>query len=487
MPVTHPLRADDPSHLGAYRLLGCIGAGGQGVVYLAESPSGERVAVKAIHPRMIADSRAMERFVREVRTASSVAEFSTVRVLDAAVDDERPYVVSEYVDGPSLEQAVAEEGPYGPGALHRLAVSTAASLAAIHRAGVVHRDFKPGNVLIGPGGPQVIDFGIARALDSATSTTGGIGTPAYMSPEQLSGGDVGAASDVFSWAGTMVYAATGLPPFGRDFPAVLYRILQADPDLSALPADLRPLIARCLDKDPAARPAAPEMLMALVGADPVAGRPAEAVAGTAARPIQGASEEPVRGASEEAERERDGNAPVRPGGRPRAEADTRSAPGSAARPRRSRAMAPARGKRPPRAGRLPPRHLVLGAAVTAVVVVALVYVNTRPGDGTPGQAAQGAASSGLFTLAVSEQAARDTVAEWTPEVLEAAVPYEEGVLDSRGIKGRVVKTGDLLKVSAHGRRPVEPGAAGAAVNLPATLGKVFFRVGGDVTGARPPR
>ncbi|MEU9830760.1 serine/threonine-protein kinase [Streptosporangium sp. NPDC048047] len=445
MPTIRPLRAGDPSHLGGYRLLGCIGQGGQGVVYLAETSSGERVAVKAIHPEKVADPRAVERFLREVRTAGSVAEFSTVRVLDAAVDHERPYVVSEYVDGPSLAEIVEGEGPYGAGALHRLAVSTAAALAAIHRAGVVHRDFKPGNVLIGPGGPQVIDFGIARALDSAASTTGGIGTPAYMSPEQLSGGDVGAASDVFGWAGTMVYAATGRPPFGRDFPAVMYRILQADPDLSALPADLRPLIARCLDKDPAARPSARELLMALVGGDPAADR---------------LPEEPIQGVPIQEEPAWDGP------GEPETEPSSPSL-------RRSLRRTVSGGKAAPL--RLP-AAAVLAASVAGAV---FLYVNSRPADDSQGDDGA-AASSSLITLAGSRQAAGEVVAEWTPEALEAAVPYEGAAgSGSRGSGAEAVDVGDPATVSPYDLEPLrgeeKPSHIGAYT--PQTVGKVFFRAG----------
>ncbi|MFF0308311.1 protein kinase [Streptosporangium sp. NPDC004379] len=477
MPTIRPLRAGDPSHLGGYRLLGCIGQGGQGVVYLAESPSGERVAVKAIHPEKVADPRAVERFLREVRTAGSVAEFSTVRVLDAAVDHERPYVVSEYVDGPSLAEIVEGEGPYGAGALHRLAVSTAAALAAIHRAGVVHRDFKPGNVLIGPGGPQVIDFGIARALDSAASTTGGIGTPAYMSPEQLSGGDVGAASDVFGWAGTMVYAATGRPPFGRDFPAVMYRILQADPDLSALPADLRPLIARCLDKDPAARPSARELLMALVGGDPAADRLPEQATGPAGGSVRDkpVREEAVRHGSVRDEPVRE--EPVRRA--PIREEPARDGPGEP----ETEPSRPSRRRRPRRTmsgGKAAPLRLPAAAVLAASVAGAVfLYVNSRPAGDSPGDGGA-AADSSLITLAGSRQAAEKIVAEWTPEALEAAEPYEGAVgSESRGSGAEEVETGDPATVPPYDLEPLRgeerPSYIGAYV--PQTVGKVFFRVG----------
>ncbi|WP_283134045.1 WD40 repeat domain-containing serine/threonine protein kinase [Rhizohabitans arisaemae] len=246
--------------------MGYLGEGGQGVVYLAESASGERVAIKMLHTRLTRDEQARQRFLREISAASRVAQFSTARILEANVVGDRPYIVSEYVDGRSLDELVRIEGPRSPGALERLAVATAAALAAIHQAGIVHRDFKPSNVLIGPDGPVVIDFGIARALDvTATVSSGVLGTPSYMSPEQVSGERAGPPSDVFSWAATIVFAATGRPPFGQDtIPAVMHRVLYGDPDLTGMPR-LVELVLRCLAKNPADRPTAPEIMLALVG------------------------------------------------------------------------------------------------------------------------------------------------------------------------------------------------------------------------------
>src|SRR5439155_5695978 len=183
VPGVPPLRARDPAAVGAYRLLGRLGQGGQGVVYLGQDPAGGHVAVKVIHVDWADMPEARAQFAREIAAARQVAAFCTARILAAEVDDELPYVVSEYIEGPTLFGRVREQGPIGGTALERLAVGTATALTAIHQAGVVHRDFKPGNVILGPDGPRVIDFGIARALGGTeTLTSRVIGTPPYMAP-----------------------------------------------------------------------------------------------------------------------------------------------------------------------------------------------------------------------------------------------------------------------------------------------------------------
>lgn len=257
-----PLTPDDPVDLGSYRLAGRLGEGGQGVVYLGFDATGERVAVKLLST---GDPQTRARLAHELSALESIASFCTARVLDAATQGPRPYVVSEFVDGPSLADRVRERGPLRGGELERLAVGTATALAAIHAAGVVHRDFKPANVLLGPDGPRVVDFGIARAEDAATHTSGLIGTPTYLSPEQIGGSPATATSDVFAWGATIVYAATGASPFGADtVPAVLHRVLHFDPDLSALPPRLRAIIATTLSKDPTRRPTARDLMVSLV-------------------------------------------------------------------------------------------------------------------------------------------------------------------------------------------------------------------------------
>ncbi|MBG0827229.1 protein kinase [Planomonospora sp. ID67723] len=266
MSEPRPLRPDEPSRLGEYRLLGCVGRGGQGAVYLGESPSGARVAVKILHDHVAGDPKVGKRFLREVEAARRVPPFCTARVLDAGTAGDRPYVVSEFIEGESLEQRVGSRGPLDPRDLQRLAVGTATALAAIHRAGIVHRDFKPANVLLGPDGPRVVDFGIARSTTLATTSASVAGTPPYMSPEQLSGEEVGPPSDLFSWAGTILFAGTGRTPFGRDLAiaVLVYRILHQECDLTGLPDDLRTIVGRCLAKVPGQRPTAEEVLLDLI-------------------------------------------------------------------------------------------------------------------------------------------------------------------------------------------------------------------------------
>ncbi|WP_436761935.1 ABC transporter substrate-binding protein [Streptosporangium sp. V21-05] len=287
MPEPRPLRPGDPERIGPHRLVGFLGEGGQGVVYLARTPEGERVALKVLHARLSDDAQAKRRFRREADAARRVAPFCTARVLRADVTGDRPYILSEYVDGESLQQVVSREGPRDEYALFRLAVATATALSAIHRAGIVHRDLKPSNVLLGPDGPRVIDFGIARALDAAYSlTTDLVGTPAYMAPEQFHEQEVGPAGDVFAWAGTMVFAATGRPPFGLgNLAVVMRRILLAEPDMSGVPESLRPLLDAALTKDPRSRPGSADVLDMLLNA---AGGPAPAP-GTFPPPAPGSS------------------------------------------------------------------------------------------------------------------------------------------------------------------------------------------------------
>ncbi|WP_433509665.1 serine/threonine protein kinase [Nonomuraea sp. CA-143628] len=258
MPNVEPLRAGDPAAVGRYRLVGRLGAGGQGVVYLGQARNGAPVAIKVLREDIAGD----DRFAKEIAAARRVEPFCIAQVLDASTTG-RPYIVTEYVDGPSLQDA----GRHSGARLQRLAVATATALAAIHQAGVVHRDFTPSNVLLGRDGPRVIDFGIARALVSGvTSTSSIVGTPAYMAPEQLAGQVVGAQADVFAWASVIVYAASGVPPFGDDsLPAVINRIVHSEPQVGELPEPLRSVVLSCLAKDPARRPSMQDVLLHLLG------------------------------------------------------------------------------------------------------------------------------------------------------------------------------------------------------------------------------
>ncbi|WP_242911031.1 protein kinase domain-containing protein [Actinomadura terrae] len=266
----------DPVRIGAHRVLRRLGQGGQGVVYLAEDGRGERVAIKVLHAASLGDARARERFVREIEAARRVASFCTARVLEAAFEGEVPYVVSEYVEGPSLRQAVTAGGPRAGGALDRLAIGTITALAAIAEAGIVHRDFKPDNVLLAADGLRVIDFGIARVANAGSSVTGHvIGTPAYMAPEQFEGGAVGPPADVYAWACAMVYAATGRPPHGADsIPQIMYRKLRGEAEFGEFAGRasgaLAAMVERGLSRDPGVRPAAKDILLSLIGHGDVA-------------------------------------------------------------------------------------------------------------------------------------------------------------------------------------------------------------------------
>ena len=240
----------------AYRLVARLGAGGMGVVYLAETRTGHPVAVKVLRPELADNPEFRVRFGREVTMLTRVQGVCTVRVIEADTKSPRPFLVTEYADGPSLSEYVGARGPLDPQMLYGLATGLAEALTAIHAAGIVHRDLKPSNVLLTPGGPKVIDFGIAQALDTTSLTKTGItvGSAGFMAPEQITG-KAGTAADVFTWAVTVAYAASGQSPFGTGTSDVmLYRIMHGTPDISAVPPGLRPL-GRGRPGQGAARPA----------------------------------------------------------------------------------------------------------------------------------------------------------------------------------------------------------------------------------------
>jgi serine/threonine protein kinase len=257
--------------LGPYRLRELLGEGGMGMVYLASGPDDRPVAVKVLRQGAPGEQTARRRLAREVDTMRRVHSPFVAEVLDADVDSDPPYIVTQYVAGRTLEDLVAADGPLTGPPLASLACGLAAALAAIHAAGVVHRDLKPANVMLVHGEPVVIDFGIAQAPDSTRLTMTGMfmGTPGYLAPEVIEGGDSTAAADVHSLAATLAYAATGRPPFGTgQFQAIFYRIVHGQPDLGTLPEPLRPVILAGLATDPATRPTAADLATRLAALSP---------------------------------------------------------------------------------------------------------------------------------------------------------------------------------------------------------------------------
>ncbi|WP_225993350.1 serine/threonine-protein kinase [Actinomadura rudentiformis] len=394
MPTT-PVRPNDPERLGHYRITARLGRGGMGTVYLGLDEAGRRVAIKVINQELSDDDAFNERFRREVTAARQVRRFCTAAVLDARLDGEPLYVVTEYVDGPTLEQVIRAEGPLSEGALEGLAVNIATALGAIHGAGIVHRDLKPSNVLLSSTGPRVIDFGIARALDALsgglTRTGQFVGTPSYIAPELMRGGALTPAADVFSWGCVLTYAGTGHAPFsGGTIPEIIHRVVNEPPAVGALDPDLRALVIRALDKDPARRPDTADLVRELTGLrapattepstepdhkpQPVharaAAQPPVSAQPIPAPPIPAPSVTPTPHHESPALHEGVSGAPLMP--------QTAPAPTETARPG---------GRKPPP---WRPRNLAVGALVLAVAAVAIVQPwrsnGARPpasGDGPP--------------------------------------------------------------------------------------------------------
>ncbi|MEV5975602.1 serine/threonine-protein kinase [Streptomyces sp. NPDC052114] len=269
------LRDSDPDRIGGYPIEDRLGSGGMGVVYLARSASGRRLALKVVHGQYADDQEFRTRFRREVAAARQVSGAFTAPVVDADADAPSPWMATVYIPGENLGGHVRREGPLPLERLRELAAGLTEALRDIHRVGVVHRDLKPANVMLAEDGPRVIDFGVSRAAealgaDALTQTGRVMGTPPYMSPEQLTTPrDVGPASDVFSLGAVLAYAATGAGPFDSDSPyETATRVVEGTPELDRVPAELRPFVERCLDKDPAARPTPDELLALLKGEEP---------------------------------------------------------------------------------------------------------------------------------------------------------------------------------------------------------------------------
>jgi len=266
-----PLRAGDPSQIGDYRLLGRLGAGGMGQVYLGATPGGRLVAVKVMRAGVTEDPEYRRRFAREVEAARSVGGFHTAHVVDAAPGADPPWMVTAFVAGPSLGAMVAEKGPLTVAAATALGAALAEGLSAIHRCGLVHRDLKPGNIIMAADGPRIIDFGIARPVGASTLTERDtlIGTYSYMSPEQFRGVGVTPSSDVFALGCVLAFAVTGRAPFdGETAYQIMYRVLESTPDLGEVAGGpFREVVEQCLAKEPGQRP----FLAAIVAAFGAAG------------------------------------------------------------------------------------------------------------------------------------------------------------------------------------------------------------------------
>jgi eukaryotic-like serine/threonine-protein kinase len=399
------LQAGDPRSVGPYRILGRLGSGGMGQVFLGGSAGGRLVAVKVIRPELAGEPGFRARFGREVAAARNVSGLFTAPVVDADVQGPVAWLATAYVAGPSLAEAVEGQGPLPVTSVLALAAGLAEGLAAVHAAGVVHRDLKPSNVLLSSDGPRVIDFGISRAVEASVLTQSGtvMGSPGFMSPEQAQGGTVGPPSDVFSLGAVLTFAATGTGPFGTgSTPALMYRVVHQEPDISQLPGQLRPLAERCLAKDPGSRPTAAGLLAEL-GAGPLAADwlpgPVAAALGRYAPDGLAAPAGPV--------------GPVIPGSVPAAGSPlpaeaaagtpTVTSPGAARTPTQAAGPAPPGGA----PGRQRLRHrrrwaLAAGAVLAAASAVAAVTLSSAGGPqrSPAGPASSGPASSGPATAAV---------------------------------------------------------------------------------------
>jgi serine/threonine protein kinase len=268
-----PLRPDDPTRIGHYRLTARLGAGGMGVVYLGVAWDGSPVAIKVLRPELADDEEFRARFGREVAALVQVKGECTVRIIEADSQSAQPFVVTEYAPGPSLSEYMDKHGSVSPEMLFGLATGLAEALTVIHAAGIMHRDLKPSNIILTDAGPKVIDFGIARRQDTTAVTKAGmmIGSMGFMAPEQISG-NPGPEADVFAWGVTVAYAASGRSPFGAGSThAILYKIMYGDADIGQVPDTLRPLVEDALIKDPQTRPTARQLLDRLTSAS----RPSE--------------------------------------------------------------------------------------------------------------------------------------------------------------------------------------------------------------------
>ncbi|MGP3634364.1 protein kinase domain-containing protein [Streptomyces sp. 24-1644] len=362
--------AEHPEYAGQYRLEARLGAGGMGVVHLARSPSGLQLAVKIVHRQHAADPEFRARFRQEVAAARRVSGAFTAPVVDADPTAALPWMATLYVPGPTLSEQVKRNGPMAPAELRRLTAGLAEALRDIHRAGVIHRDLKPSNVLLSDAGPKVIDFGISRPYDSDLRTETGklIGSPPYMAPEQFQRPrEVGPAADVFALGAVLVHASTGRGPFDSDSPYIVaYQVVHDEADLAGVPADLSPLVARCLAKDPAERPTPDEIMAALALHPPSYEAAAFIPAQRRAAPAHGPAQALV------------------PGAGPDSGSGSGSGSGSETA---THVRAPGAGSgpaRPRKGGVRRSRWAATGAALFVLAAGGAAAVGLRGGDGPPG-------------------------------------------------------------------------------------------------------
>ncbi|HLQ55541.1 MAG TPA: serine/threonine-protein kinase [Streptosporangiaceae bacterium] len=436
-----------PGKFGPYRVLERIGEGGMGVVYLAADSEQRQVAVKVLRPAVAGDPNARRRLAREVETMRRVRSPFVAEVVDADVTCDPPYIVTRYVRGRTLEQVIAEHGPLPGPQLAAVSRGLAAALTAVHASGVVHRDLKPGNVMLADGEPVVIDFGIAHAPDSTRITQTGMfmGTPGYLAPEVIEGKESSQASDVHSWGATVAFAATGRPPFGSgSFETIFYRIVHSQPDLEGCPPPLLPLVTAALARDPARRPAAAELTeraAALVPAELVPGAATVTAPGALLQPagLAGPAVKVPPTIGDWGGRAGPGGS-AGPAGAPDAAAPGAAAPGAAvpAGAAAGGAVTDAAVQGPAAAGGADPGSAAAGGA--AAGAGAAPVAGALPGAGLPGTGSPGA---GL------PETARPAIPPAWPHVTQ---PLAIGNPAGPSI-------GDLLPPVQYG--PPAPGAAGA--------------------------
>ncbi|WP_053684972.1 serine/threonine-protein kinase [Streptomyces sp. XY593] len=433
------LAADDPYEIGGYRLHARLGSGGMGVVYLAYTPGGRPIALKAVRREFAADPEFRERFAQEVASARRIHGLFTAQVVDSGVDDRTPWLATAYVPGPSLHEVVRRHGPLPARTVLLLVAGIAEALQAIHGAGVVHRDLKPANVLVAGDGPRVIDFGIARAADAAALTGTGlrIGTAAFMAPEQALGLRVTPATDVFALGALAAYVAGGAPPFGNGPESgALYRVVHEHPDLTRVPPDLHDLISWCLAKRPGDRPATAE-LIASVHAHPEVGPRPEFTEGwlpgpvreEVGGPVDAGPSAPVHARATRAARVAGGlHVPtVAEAAAPAPAAFAQAAPAPAPLAGPAGPVAPARGSRsgrrtPGRGRRIPPTTAAAVAATLLACAGAVYYLDGPVGDET---------GTGGGSVTPSHPPTASGPASPSPSAAESASGYVPGYVRAR--------------------------------------------------------